>query len=217
MDLPAPRVSWELCGLRDGPQSPGSVPAPKGPLLGSPPTSSVFLKSVKFISGSVPKKRNKNPFRECLLSPGPAVNSEFSFHPHSLEHYPHCRTGKRGSWVAQLTPALSAHHLRSAQPRAARSPGAAPGRASAGPSLPASLQQAFSGPEPGRPQAKGGFFHTLLSEPSRSNPQWSSCLIWKKSKKPDKKLSVYQHGSSRGHTTEPIVLLTVGNLCPRGP
>lgn len=41
--------------------------------------------------------------------------------------------------------------------------------------------------------------------------------MWKKGEKPDKKLSVYQHISSHGHTTDAIIVLTGGDLCPRGP
>lgn len=69
---------------RDGLRRLESVPAPPGPSLGSLPTGPVFLTSVKFMSVSVPKKRNQNPFREFLLCPGPAVNSEFSYPPSAL-------------------------------------------------------------------------------------------------------------------------------------
>lgn len=117
--------------------------------------------------------------------------------------------------MAALTPVLSAHHLCSFGLCCVLPRGCSCERPVPVPLCPR-LQQAFSRPEPGRPQAKSGFLHTLWSESSRSNPQWSSCLIWKKNKEPDKTLSVYQHISSRCHTIDTNVHLRQGNQPPRG-
>lgn len=157
------------------------------------------------------RRGTKTPLESCLLCPGLAVNAAFSSHPQHCKHYPHCRTRERGSRVAELTPELSAPG--SALPGyVARSPG---GRSRPGPVPVPHLQQAFSRPVPGRPHAKSGFFHTLWYESSGRNPQWSSCLIWKKSKKPDKKPSMYQPVSSHGHGIDAIVLLRGGSVPQR--
>ena len=93
---------------------------------------------------------------------------------------------KQGSWVAELTPVSSAHHLCLFRLHCTL-PWGCSSRPLPFPLCP-HLQQASSGPEAGRPQAQSGFFHTLWCESSMSNPQGPSCLMWKKGEKPDKKL-----------------------------